>query len=75
MFIDPDYAEIEPENEHDFIISDILNEKTMTIKMVLITNQVIQNEEITKLKKKNEKLEEVNKKILNDKEIGELQKF
>jgi len=33
MFVAPDDAEIEPENEKDFTISDILNEKSMTIKM------------------------------------------
>jgi len=33
MFVDPGDAEIELESENDFTISDILNEKSMTIKM------------------------------------------
>jgi len=33
MFVAPDDAEIESENENDFTIFDILNEESMTIKM------------------------------------------
>jgi len=38
MFVDFNDAKIETESENDFTISDILNEKCMTIKMVAITN-------------------------------------
>ena len=38
MFVDLNDAEIETESENDFTISNILNEKCMTIKMVAITN-------------------------------------